>query len=237
MERRDFLRACAAGATLAATAPRALAAQQASPRFYSRALLVDALGEPFRASALKPGTNYIFHYPFGGTPCFLLDLGKPTQRNVRLTTAGGRRYVWNGGVGAGRSIVAFSAICAHQLAYPTRQISFISYRNGEDGSTFARPETIHCCAEHSEYDPARGGKVLGGPANQPLAAILLEHEAATDRLFATGTLGGELFNEFFRKYDLKLTLEHGSESAPRAPVASTAQVSEMAVYCQQRVNC
>jgi Rieske Fe-S protein len=237
MERRDFLKACAAGATIAASAPHALAAQQASPRFYARAMLVDALGAPMLAGSLKTGTNYIFNYPFGGTPCFLLDLGKPTRRNVELTTAGGQRYVWTGGVGAGRSIVAFSAICAHKLAYPTRQISFISYRSGEDGSTFARPETIHCCAEHSEYDPADGGKVLGGPATQPLAAILLEYDAATDRLFATGTLGGELFNDFFRKYDLKLTLEHGSDSLPRSPVASTARVSEMAVYCRQRVSC
>ncbi len=237
MERRDFLKACAAGATLAASAPQALAAQQASPRFYARALLVDRNGAALAASSLKPETNYIFHYPFGGTPCFLLDLGKPTQRDVELKTADGKRYVWAGGVGARRSVVAFSAICAHKLAYPTRQISFISYRSGDDGSTFARPDTIHCCAEHSEYDPASGGRVLGGPANQPLAAILLEHEPATDRLFATGTLGGELFNEFFRKYDLKLTLEHGSDSAPRTPVAATARVSELAAYCQQRVNC
>jgi Rieske Fe-S protein len=237
MERRDFLKACAAGATLAASAPQALAAQQASPRYYARALLTDANGDPLRASSLKAGVNYIFHYPFGGTPCFLLDLGKPTQRNVALKTADGQRYVWSGGVGAGRSIVSFSAICAHKLAYPTRQISFISYRGNDESSTFARAQTIHCCAEHSEYDPASGGKVLGGPAEQPLAAILLEHDAAADRLYAVGTLGGELFNEFFQKYEMKLALEHRSDTVPRQPVASSAKVSELAVYCQQRVRC
>jgi len=32
------------------------------------------------------------------------------------------------GVGARHSLVAYSAICAHKLSYPTREISFISYR-------------------------------------------------------------------------------------------------------------
>jgi len=32
-------------------------------------------------------------------------------------------------VGANHSIVAYSAICAHRLTYPTREISFISYRD------------------------------------------------------------------------------------------------------------
>ena len=30
---------------------------------------------------------------------------------------------------------------------------------------------IHCCAEHSQYDPARGAEVLSGPARQPLNAL------------------------------------------------------------------
>jgi Rieske Fe-S protein len=45
---------------------------------------------------------------------------------------------------------------------------------------------IHCCAEHSEYDPAAGAKVMAGPAKQPLATILLDYDATTDELSATG---------------------------------------------------
>ena len=48
---------------------------------------------------------------------------------------------------------------------------------------------IHCCSEHSEYDPATGARVLGGPAPQPLSAILLEHDKSNDYLYAVGTLG------------------------------------------------
>lgn len=231
------MKVCAAGAAMAAANPGAIASAGASPRFYARTLLTDGLGRPFRAASLEAGKNYIFHYPFGGTPCFLLDLGKPTRRDVSLKTADGKSYLWSGGVGPGQSVVAYSAICAHKLAYPTPQISFISYRNASEGSTFARPRMIHCCAEHSEYDPANGARVVAGPAEQPLAAVLLEHDRASDSLYAVGTLGGELFNEFFRKYDFKLVLEHGSDSKPRMPAADRARVSELSQYCQQRVRC
>jgi Rieske Fe-S protein len=234
MKRREFIRACAAA--LAASPAATLSAQNAEPRRYPPALLTGELGTPVRAADLAPGRNYIFHYPYGGTPCFLLNLGRPTAAGVALKTADGRRYTWPGGVGPGRSIVAYSAICAHQLAYPTRQISFISYRDGKSASPTARANTIHCCAEHSEYDPAQGARVTGGPAEQPLCAILLEHDATSGELRAVGTLGGELFNRFFEKYAFKLALDYGPARA-RAAVSDKTVVSELTQFCQQQVHC
>ena len=49
----------------------------ATPRLYERARLVDIHGAPLKARALVAETNYIFHYPFVATPCFLLNLGRP----------------------------------------------------------------------------------------------------------------------------------------------------------------
>lgn len=236
MERRDFMKVCAAGAALAAGRPLAAPANSA-PRLYSRALLVDEYGKPLRASALAPNRNYIFHYPYAGTPCFLLNLGKPLPQAVKLKTESGAEYQWQGGVGAARSVVAYSAICAHRMAYPTKQISFISYRDGKTASPTARANMIHCCAEHSEYDPARGATVVSGPAKQPLAAILLEYDGARDQIHAVGTLGGELFNEFFRKYDFKLALDHGSGAKARGQVDGRAMVSELSSFCRQQVTC
>ena len=231
MLRRDFILACGASAL---TAPLPATPADASPRFYSRALLVDPEGRPLRAGALTENRNFIFHYPFAGTPCFLLNLGKPTRPFAQLKTADERTYEWPGGAGASHSIVAYSAICAHRLTYPTREISFISYRGEKSaGSKFA--QVIHCCSEHSQYDPAEGAKVLAGPAPQPLAAILLEHDAASDDLYAVGTLGGELFNEFFSKYEFRLALDHGGHA--RTVVESRCMVSELAQYCRQQVKC
>jgi arsenite oxidase small subunit len=233
MQRRDFVKFCAASAASAkAAALGAASAADAHPAFYPRARLVGGNGAPLKASAVPVERNLIFHYPFAATPCFLLNLGHPAKASARLLTADQRAYEWQGGLGPQRSIVAYSAICAHQLAYPTREISFISYR-AEKSPRNKLGNVIHCCAEHSQYDPAEGARVLAGPAPQPLAAILLEHDAKTDELAAVGTLGGEMFNQFFAKYEIKLSLEGGT---PRAP-ATTCLVQELENYCRQQVKC
>jgi len=99
-----------------------------------------------------------------------------------------------------------------------------------------RAHTIHCCSEHSEYDPAAGAKVVGGPAPQPLAAILLEHDARDDALHAIGTLGGEMFNAFFAKYEFKLAIDYGSGKT-RQPVAGRTVVKALQQFCKQQVRC
>jgi len=234
MQRRDFMKVCAAGAAVSAN--DLFAAQDLKPRFYSRSLLTDEGGRPLRAASLVAGRNYIFHYPFESTPCFLLNLGKPTVRSVQLKTEDGSSYEWAGGVGTNRAIVGYSAICAHRMSYPTPQISFIAYREKSTASAIMRPNMIHCCSEHSEYDPAAGAKVVGGPAPQPLAAVLLEYDAKSDALHAFGTLGGEMFNAFFAKFEFKLALDYGN-GRTRLPVASRTVVKELQQFCKQQVRC
>ncbi len=228
------MKVCAAGAAVSAN--DLFAAQGLNPRFYSRTQLTDEDGRPLRAASLVAGRNYIFHYPFESTPCFLLNLGKPTVRDVQLKTEDGAIYQWAGGVGPGRAIVGYSAICAHRMSYPTPQISFISYREKSTAPGVMRANTIHCCSEHSEYDPSAGAKVVGGPAPQPLAAILLEHDAKNDALHAVGTLGGELFNAFFAKYEFKLAIDYGSGKT-RQPVVGRTVVMDLQRFCKQQVRC
>jgi len=231
MQRRDFVKFCAASA--AAAGASAGVAADATPSYYGRARLVGRDDTPLKASSLPADRNFIFHYPFDATPCFLLNLGRPAKASAKLRTADQRSYEWKGGVGPNRAIVAYSAICAHQLAYPTREISFISYRT-EKSARNRHGNVIHCCAEHSQYDPAEGARVLAGPAPQPLAAILLDYDAGSDELTAVGTLGGEMFNQFFAKYAMKLSLEGG---ARRSPVAATCAVTALEHYCRQQVKC
>jgi arsenite oxidase small subunit len=233
MDRRNFIGVCAMGAAVGIHPAHAA---NLRPRFYSRTQLLDEGRQPLRAAGLIANRNYIFHYPFAATPCFLLNLGKPTQQAVTLKTESGTDYAWPGGVGPRHAIVGYSAICAHQLTYPTRQISFISYRTAAGPSKITHSNVIHCCSEHSQYDPATGGRVLGGPAPQPLSAILLEHDQASDQLYAVGTLGGEMFDAFFKKYELKLALEYGDKRG-REPVTGGAVVTELKNYCRQQVQC
>jgi hypothetical protein len=77
---------------------------------------------------------------------------------------------------------------------------------------------------------------MGGPAPQPLAAILLEYDNRNDALYAVGTLGGEMFNEFFAKFEFQLALEYGDKRAQQQ-VAGTVVVRELQNYCRQQVLC
>ncbi|MDX1376029.1 MAG: (2Fe-2S)-binding protein [Burkholderiales bacterium] len=234
MKRRTFIQFCAAAAGASGIAAPALPARDARPRRYARTLLEDAQGRPLRASRVPVERNLIFHYPYAATPCFLLNLGRAIGAPAQLKTAEDGVYEWPGGIGPQRSIVAYSAICAHQLTYPTREISFISYRT-EKSAQNRFENVIHCCSEHSQYDPAQGARVLAGPAPQPLAAILLEHDTADDALYAVGTLGGEMFNAFFAKYAFRLSLERGD--AARDATGAATRVTPLDDYCRQQVRC
>ena len=187
-----------------------------------------------QATRLAPEINYVFHYPYASTPCLLLKLARPIASTAALKRQDGSAYAWQGGVGRDRSIVAFSAICAHKLAYPTREVSFIRYQREPSATSGA--QVIHCCADHSVYDPAQGARVVSGPAPQPLAAILLEHVESEDALYATGTVGAEQFDAFFDKYKMRLNLEYG-EGKARNTVSSSTTVRELASYCRTTIQC
>src|SRR3954469_6686624 len=235
MERREFVSLCVATAA-AAGAPASFStlAGESQPRRYERSRLVDEKGAPLLGKQIPRERNLIFHYPYATTPCFLLNLSHPAAAGAQLQTADKHAYAWHGGVGPERTLVAYSAICAHKLTYPTKDISFISYRP-EKSARNKFGSVIHCCSEHSQYDPAEGARVVAGPAPQPLAAILLEWDAGTDQIHAVGTLGGELFNEFFDKYAFRLQLEHGK--AARETAGKACVVRPLEDYCRHQVKC
>lgn len=232
-ERRQLLRqaACVAGAWAATGALPVLAAPGGETRRYTRTLLVEKFGEPFRAAQLEVGVPQLFNYPFAASPVFLLALDRAIE-GTDLATQDKQRYASPAGVGPRKAIVAFSAICAHKLMYPTPQISFIGVRKGFDGEP---AQVIHCCGDNSRYDPLHGARVISGPAPQPLAAVLLEWEAKTDRLYAIGTQGGEMFAAFFEKYAFRLETELGARA--KAASGATAVVHPASAYSRQWQSC
>lgn len=225
-ERRVFLTACSASLVAAAAqwvsaqtsmgtlAPSATAGKR--DKRYASSILADEQGRAVRASSLKPLTNYLFQYPFVATPCLLLNLGRDV-----------------GGVGSRKSIVAFSAICTHKLAYPTKEVSFIRFQAKASAQSGA--ERIHCCADHSVYDPARGAAVVTGPAPLALAAIVLEFNPRDDTLAAVGTSGTDQFDAFFTKYEFKLNMEF--QGNPRSPVSGQTRLQELTQYCRNVAQC
>ena len=242
VERRSFVKLCAAAAVTAGANPSLLAAAGTTARLYDRTALVDGDGAPVTERMLSVGETYVFHYPYATTPCFLLDLGRPVGASAELATEAGDPYVWPGGAGAERSIVAFAAICAHKMTHPARDVSFINYRHGKvrflDASDQRREArgVIFCCSEKSVYDPADGARVLGGPAKQPLATILLQSEPQSGALFALGTIGGEMYEAYFEKFAFRLALEHETSDIQRR-CGPTSVVMDLEAYSRTIMQC
>lgn len=242
LKRRTFVKLCASAAAMITASPRLLAQDGGTVRRYQRTKLVDVEKKPIRVADLEEGENYLFHYPFISTPCFLLNLGQPTAQQTLLKTEDGRSYLWEGGVGPKRAVVAFSAICAHKMTHPARSVSFINYRHkpvnflDKEKNETKRESVIYCCSEKSVYDPARGARVLGGPAPQPLAAILLEYNETNGTLDAVGTYGGEMFNKYFKEFSFRLQLEY-KVSDIRREVSSITPVVKLTDYCATQVLC
>ena len=241
-DRRDFIKVCATAAATAATYPETLLASVAEAQFFNRVRLDDEEGNPLSSAQLLTDESYLFFYPYISTPCFLIRLGKSVKKTTRLKTEQGSEYDWQGGVGPQHQIVSFSAICAHKMSPPSAQVSFINYRPeevqyaGHDNRFHRQSSVIYCCSEGSVYDPADGGRVLGGPAPNPLAAILLEHDAQTDELFAVGVAGQSMFSPYFATFGHRLELEFKSESVDQW-VEQSAEVVPLERYCARQVRC
>jgi len=242
VKRRGFVKLCASAAAAVGASPELLAQAGGRIKTYERVQLVTPEGAPIGAESLQVGESYVFNYPYITTPCFLLNLGRPTLRDATLTTEAGADYVWEGGCGPDRSIVAFCAICAHKMSHPAKSVSFINYRHEtvsfRDGKekTAERSQVIYCCSEKSVYDPSDGARVLGGPAPQPLAAIALEHDESNGHIYAVGTSGGEMYQKFFDTFGFRLALENETSDI-RRPAAGVTTVLGINEYSRTQKMC
>ncbi|MEO5695904.1 MAG: (2Fe-2S)-binding protein, partial [Burkholderiaceae bacterium] len=232
-DRRNLLQRLALLSVACLSGPLPLAHGQtpAAVHKYSRTLLVDPFQRPLKSGQLSPGVPHVFNYPFESTPVFLMALPRAAEP-VDLVDKERHHYQSLPGTGPQHRIVAYSAICAHKLMYPTPQISFINIRKGQGDEP---AHVVHCCGDNSRYDPTRGGKVISGPAPQPLAMIVLEWEPSSDELHAVGTLGAEMFDAFFDKYEFRLTLDHGARAHERS--APTSVVRTASSYSRQLQSC
>lgn len=243
VKRRNFVRLCASALAAVTASPRLLAqSAEGTLHRYQRVRLVDHDGRTITPKDLRVGVNYVFPYPYVCTPCFLLNVGQPLPGGIQLQTKSGQSYRWRGGVGPGRAIVAFSAICAHRMTHPSPTVSFINYRHkptrfvDSDHEMAERTDIIYCCSERSVYDVTEGARVLGGPAPQPLAAVLLDYEPAENAFYAGGTYGGDMFEPFFAKFSMRLELEYATMDIKRQ-VSHTAKVQTLADFTKNQVLC
>ena len=233
MERRDFIKICAA--TAAAGVRPVSGAGDLRPRFYARALLVEGHRQPLKAASLATGRNYIFHYPFEATPCFLLNLGRPTLQRVTPRTTDGNRYECPGAWGPTTRSSATRR--SARTAWPTRLAR----------SASSVTATVQCRRRQpAQYDPlllgtqrirsrlwrARDGRprrttAVGDPARtRPQCG-----HAPCDR-----HAGQRDVRRFFEKFEFKLTLDYGA-SRVKSRVGGQSIVTGLENFCKQRARC
>jgi hypothetical protein len=131
----------------------------------------------------------------------------------------GDTYASPSGVGPARNVVSFSAICAHKLAYPTRDVSFIRYQKIalRDVRRPRHPLLRRSQRLRSAAGGARRRRAGAAAAGRDRA----RYDAGRDELWAIGTVGAEQFGPFFEKYAFKLELEYGGLDRARKPVDNT----------------
>jgi arsenite oxidase small subunit len=223
MDRRDFMKICSAGAVAVAAGSRSPMVYSGPAKDFAKVKLVDENGQPLKAASLGQKEAYVFNYPYAGIPCFLISLPDAAPAGEALKTSAGEDYSFTGGVGAKKNVVAYVAVCTHQFAYPKKSESQMGYNAG-NSETAGRAVSITCCSHNSAFDPAAGGKVLTGKASQPLPGIRLEHDPATDEIYATGMYGADLIDDFFKKFKVKLNAELGFGKYKEEVTGSTQAV-------------
>lgn len=237
MDRRRLIKICSVTAALAGIQGGALnSANSAELKEYKRVKLVDDKGQAIKVKTLSTEDAYVFNYPFKGTPCFLINLANKPVAGERLATDNGE-YVWEGGVGPEDRVVALTAICAHQLAYPSKEHTAISYYPPAKNPDAQRSGLIVCCEHGRVFDPAHGGKMIAhNKVTQPLASIRLEYDAGKDELYATGAYGAQRFDDFFKAYKQELIEEYGAGVA-KQEAADSATVVLLSKYSAIRDRC
>ncbi len=236
MERRDFLKVVGAGAAVVVVKPSTIdqtlvAADGSMYKAYSKVKLVNSDGDPIKQSDLTKRVNYVFNYPFAGSTCLLVNLPEKTSSKITLKNEFDVEYVWNGGIGKGNTLVAYSGICPHQLTHINKQESFITYRN--KGEKF---ESMIVCDGHTTlYDPLKGCKVVEGKGRQPFASIVLE-EDDDGSLWAVGVLGPDKFHDFFKNFRREFKDQFGGKRRAKKKVTSKATVLLMSEYTEEIIQ-
>lgn len=238
MNRRKLFKTCsaiAAGMMIDSTLfSKLLAAEKELYKSYKKALLIKENGEPLKTSDLPPYTVLLFYYPFKSTPCYIINVGDKVE-STTLKLNNDKDYQFKGGIGKDKSIVAYSAICPHQWNYPNKDFSLFNYYPPtEKSATTGKSGVIQCCAHMSVFDVKKGGQVIEGPAELPLAYIELVEE--NENIYATAVVGPNQFEEFLDMYKSDLIELYGGFDKATEMVEKSV-VIEVSKYVKEQIKC
>lgn len=241
MNRRSFLQLSATSALAVSMVPsfvtqRLYAEDGNLFQPFEKVQLKDADGNPLKSNSLVKEENYVFNYPHVGTPAIMVDLPQPAGTEIKLKAEDGTEYVYRGGAGAKGTIVAFSAICPHQLTHPTPDLSMFLYVP-ENGKTLAYSQAgVFVCSSHlSAFEAKEGGKKVGGPATQGLASIVLEVDA-DDHIWAVAVLGPTKFVDYFAAFKDEFKKFYGNKRKAKKLVKTEVKVVPLKTFSTEIIQ-
>jgi Rieske Fe-S protein len=233
MERRDFCKLTAMGAIVIAS-PAFLKNELRAEdgrlyKSYNRIRLVDEEDMPLTYGKLLKDQAYLFNYPFRSTPVMMIKLNEATPKDITLKSAAGETYIWRGGVGKHSSLVAYSAICSHQLTHPNPDTTFMTYSGNKKTMSCSRHGVIVCGSHLSAFDPKAGAKEIAGPADEALASVVLEVDDQ-GHIWAVGVLGPDKFHQFFKAFKDEFKEFYGGKRKAKKLVEDEAVTKSIENY-------
>ena len=143
-------------------------------------------------SDLEVGSPIDFNYPLEETPNILVKLGQKALN----------------GVGPDGDIVGYSQVCQHLGCI----YAFISKGSSPscNSSYKASGPVGYCCCHGSVYDMVNGAKVIGGPAPRPQPQVILDFDASTGNIYATGMTPPTIFGYDTGSNDVSNDLQGGT---------------------------
>ena len=164
MKRRDFLGSCTLLSGIAALARADAAGGNAQPiRRYTRSLLVDIHGAPIRQARARRGDE--LRLPVSVRVDAVLPAAACPSRcapAAALRRERGDPYACARRRGAGAQRRRRSRRSA-RTSSPIRRATCRSSAISRSRSATSSGRVIHCCADHSVYDPMAGARVVAGP--------------------------------------------------------------------------
>ena len=237
MERRQFLRVCTTVAGVAQRARSAMpgpAPSRACTRARSWSTFTASRSRLGRLAARDQLRVQLSLTP--ATPCFLLNLGRPVAAAGRRVARRRRdlRVERRRRPARTRSL-RISAICAHKLAYPTREVSFIRFQSRpladlrrQRDPLLRRSQRVRSCRGRARGQRARAAAAGGDPARLRRRARRARSARHRRRRAVRRVLP---------QVRLQARAWSTARARRRLPVGATTVVRELTQYCRQTIQC